>query len=513
MNSLQEFPFELTRPGALSTIRTSPMYARTLDQQRVHLVLADALAVLAALLSALYLRFNIEALSFGLAPQRAPWADYLVASIPIILIALLSFRGNGLYDLGLTRVEELMLILKASTVAVMAMLSITFFYRGYSFSRGTAILFYPLTVAWVFLGRLAYRRLRASVFRSPVIARRTLVIGAGTVGSYLVRQLRRRPSFYLPVGILDDDPAKIGTAIEGVPVLGPISQLERIAPRESVDEVIVAFPSATHARIMEVLDECLRLKLPWKVVPDLYDLMLDRFRVDAVGEVPLLTMKGSNIVGFNYAIKRTLDLAVSIAGLAVLGLPMLAIAAAIRLTSRGPALYRQTRLGYQGREFRLLKFRTMYTDNDPAIHREYAKAWIEGKTGAAAVAEARRRGPERAGVHKIVRDPRVTAVGRLLRKFSLDELPQVLNVLSGEMSLVGPRPPIPYEVQEYKEWHKRRFEAHPGITGLWQVGGRNRLSFDEMVRLDLEYLENWSLEMDARIFLKTIPVVLFGRAY
>jgi len=282
-----------------------------------------------------------------------------------------------------------------------------------------------------------------------------------------------------------------------------------------VDEVIVAFPSATHTRIMEVLDECLRLKLPWKVVPDLYDLMLDRFRVDAVGEVPLLTMKGSNIVGFNYALKRTLDLTVSIGGLVLLGLPMLAIAAAIRLTSRGPALYRQTRLGYQGHEFRLLKFRTMYTDNDPAIHQEYAKAWIEGKTGGAppAIAETGTNGAARPGVHKIVRDPRVTAVGRFLRKFSLDELPQVLNVLSGEMSLVGPRPPIPYEVQEYKEWHKRRFEAHPGITGLWQVGGRNRLTFDEMVRLDLEYLENWSLEMDARIFLKTIPVVLFGRAY
>ena len=251
-------------------------------------------------------------------------------------------------------------------------------------------------------------------------------------------------------------------------------------------------------------------------MPDLYDLMLDRFRVDAVGEVPLLTMKGSNIVGFNYALKRTLDLAASACGLAVLGLPMLGIAAAIRLTSRGPALYRQTRLGYQGREFWLLKFRTMYADNDPAIHQEFAKRWIEGKTGGGspdAVPAPEGRASARPGVHKIVRDPRVTAVGRFLRKFSLDELPQILNVLSGEMSLVGPRPPIPYEVQEYKEWHKRRFEAHPGITGLWQVGGRNRLTFDEMVRLDLEYLENWSLEMDARIFLKTIPVVLFGRAY
>src|SRR5262245_28804 len=419
------------------------MYARTLVQQRAHLAFVDALGVLAALLSALYLRFNIEALSFGLAPQPAPWAEYLLASTPIILIALLSFRGNGLYDLGLTRAMELMLLFKASTVAVMVMLSITFFYRGYSFSRGTAILFYPLTVAWVFFGRLAYRHLRERLFGSRVIARRTLVIGAGTVGTYLVRQLRRHPSFYFPVGILDDDPAKTGTTIEGISVLGSTAELAAVARRESVDEVIVAFPSATHARIMEILDECLRLKLSWKVVPDLYDLMLDRFRVDAVGEVPLLTMKGSNIVGFNYALKRTLDLAVSICALAVLGLPMLAIAAAIRLTSRGPALYRQTRLGYQGREFRLLKFRTMYADNDPAIHQEFARAWIEGRTGGASTEGALGAGrpAARAGVHKIVRDPRVTTVGRLLRKFSLDELPQILNLLGGEMSLAGPRPP------------------------------------------------------------------------
>src|SRR4029450_5674054 len=184
------------------------MYARTLVQQRAHLACVDALGVLGALLSALYLRFNIEALSFGLAPQPAPWGDYLLASAPIIISALLLFRGYGLYDLGLTRVEELLLLLKASTVAVMALLSITFFYRGSSFSRGTAILFYPLLIAWVFLGRLAYRRLRERVFGSRVIARRTLVIGGGTVGSYLVCQLLRRPSFYLPVGILDDDPAK-----------------------------------------------------------------------------------------------------------------------------------------------------------------------------------------------------------------------------------------------------------------------------------------------------------------
>jgi lipopolysaccharide/colanic/teichoic acid biosynthesis glycosyltransferase len=171
-------------------------------------------------------------------------------------------------------------------------------------------------------------------------------------------------------------------------------------------------------------------------------------------------------------------------------------------------LYRQTRIGQNGREFEFLKFRSMYVRNDATIHQQYTADWIYGQVtpdvGAAALKPA---------VYKIVSDPRVTPVGRVLRKTSLDEMPQFWNVLRGEMSVVGPRPPVPYEVARYTEWHKRRLDVLPGITGLWQVSGRNALSFDEMIRLDIQYIENWSLKKDLSIVWRTIPALLFGKAY
>jgi lipopolysaccharide/colanic/teichoic acid biosynthesis glycosyltransferase len=204
-------------------------------------------------------------------------------------------------------------------------------------------------------------------------------------------------------------------------------------------------------------------------------------------------------------------------------------ATAIKLTSRGPVFFRQTRVGLRGRPFVFLKFRSMRVGSDATIHKDYSNDWIYGRTGnvpeqpaprSLGAAAAREPAPEEiappavaAGVHKIVQDPRVTFVGGLLRRTSLDELPQLWNVLRGDMSLVGPRPAIPYEVERYTEWHKRRLETLPGITGLWQVSGRNALSFEEMVRLDIQYIETWSLEQDMKILLKTLPALLFGRAY
>jgi exopolysaccharide biosynthesis polyprenyl glycosylphosphotransferase len=256
-------------------------------------------------------------------------------------------------------------------------------------------------------------------------------------------------------------------------------------------------------------------------VPDLYDVMLERMSVDHVGGLPLLGLRGSNIVGFNWALKRAFDVAVAALTLAVISPLFVLIAIAIKLTSRGPILYRQLRVGLGGKPFTFLKFRSMRVGSDAGIHRTYTKDWIYGRTGESepaprSVGAAARAGPNgggTAGIHKITADPRVTLVGHVLRRTSLDELPQLWNVLRGDMSMVGPRPPIPYEVERYTEWHKRRLEVLPGITGLWQVSGRNALSFDQMVRLDIQYIETWSVEQDIRILLKTVPVVLLGKAY
>jgi len=205
------------------------------------------------------------------------------------------------------------------------------------------------------------------------------------------------------------------------------------------------------------------------------------------------------------ALKRAIDVLGSVALIALLSPVFLMIAAAIKLTSRGPVLFRQKRIGEHGTPFTFLKFRSMYINNDSREHKEYVRKLIEGK------AEKNGANGNGTGVFKLTNDPRITRVGRFLRRSSLDELPQLLNVLRGEMSLVGPRPPVPYEVEAYATWHRRRLlEAKPGITGLWQVHGRSRVQFDDMVRLDLRYARECSPLLDLKILLQTPKAVLGG---
>lgn len=208
---------------------------------------------------------------------------------------------------------------------------------------------------------------------------------------------------------------------------------------------------------------------------------------------------------FSRIVKRVLDIGGSIAALVLCSPLLVLIALAIKLTSKGPVLFKQERVGQYGLGFTFLKFRSMKRENDPSIHREYVRRLIGGQ------ADLSGAGQNQSAVYKIQNDPRVTRLGKFLRKTSLDELPQLINVLKGEMSLVGPRPPIPYELETYQTWHRRRVqEAKPGITGLWQVSGRSRLKFDDMVRLDLQYAKTWSLWLDIKILLRTPMAVLFG---
>ncbi len=204
-------------------------------------------------------------------------------------------------------------------------------------------------------------------------------------------------------------------------------------------------------------------------------------------------------------VKRAIDIAGSFMALVVLSPLFLVIGLAIKLTSKGPILFRQGRLGQHGVVFQFLKFRSMRTDSDPRVHREFVNEFIRGSANAASSQS------EEAKVYKITEDPRVTRVGSILRRTSLDELPQFWNVLKGDMSLVGPRPPIPYELESYRAWHKRRIlEVKPGITGLWQVYGRSRTTFDEMVRMDLRYAQTWSLLLDLEILIRTPGAIFSG---
>jgi len=203
-------------------------------------------------------------------------------------------------------------------------------------------------------------------------------------------------------------------------------------------------------------------------------------------------------------VKRSIDVA-SASLVTVLGFPFyLAVALLIKLTSRGPVFYSQSRIGEHGEVFTLYKFRTMRQGADDAIHREFTRSFIEGRMSNSSLDE------KAPSVYKLTNDPRVTSIGNFLRKTSLDELPQFINILRGEMTIVGPRPPLQYELEYYEEWHKLRLEVKPGLTGLWQVSGRSSVPFNEMVKLDLYYIEHWTLLLDFKIMMRTIPVMLFG---
>ncbi|MDQ7780021.1 MAG: sugar transferase, partial [Planctomycetota bacterium] len=304
-----------------------------------------------------------------------------------------------------------------------------------------------------------------------------------------------------------DKAAPAASELPALRLLGDVSGLKEIVSSRELDEVWIVMPNAPRQRLAAIVDQCLQLRISWRMVPDVYEMMFDWVKLDSIGGVPLLGVRVSNIVGLNALVKRVFDAVFGLVFLAIAAVPMLVISLLIKLTSPGPVLFMQKRIGLKGARFAFLKFRSMVTGTKTASHKAFTKAWIAGEhEGASQEADG-------LTVYKMTDDSRVTWIGRFIRKFSLDELPQLINVVRGDMSLVGPRPCLPYELAEYKEWHKLRLEARPGITGLWQISGRNLLSFDEMVKLDIYYVENWSLMMDIKIIMRTFIVVLFGKAY
>jgi lipopolysaccharide/colanic/teichoic acid biosynthesis glycosyltransferase len=271
----------------------------------------------------------------------------------------------------------------------------------------------------------------------------------------------------------------------------------------------IAIANALLEKVTIVLGKSLRIeqikeiRLSFHVFPESSNQEGAGTRLDPVLYPELLEEQGNGAI-FRLA-KRSMDIAGSLLALAVSSPLLVAIAAAIKLTSSGPILFRQQRVGQGGRRFTFLKFRSMYATNDHSIHKEYVTQLITGVASAQPIGSAKR------AVYKLTNDPRVTPLGRFLRRSSLDELPQLVNVLQGEMSLVGPRPPVPYEFECYKTWHRRRLLAvKPGITGIWQVEGRSTVKFDGMVRLDLKYARSWSPWLDLQILWRTPKAIVLG---
>lgn len=469
---------------------------------KVALLLADLAAFVLAFVGAAFVRYELNPGWF--APGRTPWGE-LVAALPYaLLVWAVAARFSGLYRLGLGAVEELLRLVRAVVVTFLVLGAATFFYRDFSYSRAMVLLAVPGVLVGTLVLRFLVRGIWHQVLRLDPIQGHALVVGTGPMARHIASVLQGRRS-ECPVGglVSTGEPVADGEEL-GAPVLGDLSELPRLLRTGRWQMVIVADGQLDHRAQLEIAEHCLRHGCRYQVVPDVFELMLDRVHVDVAGGLPLLGLKPSNLTGVNAVIKRLFDL-VSASVLLVLASPlMLATAVGIKLSSKGPVFFTQERVGLHGRPFRFIKFRSMHQNNDDSVHREYVRKWMENQA-------AEENGEEK--TFKLTDDPRVFRFGSFIRKYSIDELPQLFNVLKGEMSLVGPRPPIPYEVEAYREWHKRRFEALPGITGLWQVSGRNNVSFDEMVKLDIEYIERWSLELDLKIALRTAYVVFAGSAY
>jgi exopolysaccharide biosynthesis polyprenyl glycosylphosphotransferase len=352
-----------------------------------------------------------------------------------------------------------------------------------------------LTVAGTaVLSGVARTVVRSGLHRAPDLRQRTLILGSGMVAGHVVKKLRNNGQFGLvPVGIVDDEVHDVGSP--DLPWLGRFSDLDTIIEAQGVDRVIIAFSKASHEQLLESIRACRDAGVTVDVVPRLFEFLDGVRALDQVGGLPLLSIGTPMLTSASIAAKRVLDVAGSLALIALFSPLMIAIAIAIKLESRGPIFFRQPRAGRGNSSFQLIKFRSMYIDA------EKRKAEISELNEAAD------------GVmFKIREDPRVTRVGRFIRRFSLDELPQLFNVLTGEMSLVGPRPLIFPETAALEEdWHLRRLELRPGLTGPWQVYGRSQSPFQEMVRFDYQYVAGWSLARDVEILLATLPAVLSGR--
>lgn len=468
-------------------------------RQKVLFAIGDVTALMVAFTLALRLHDPSGAMETRLL-ETDP-ALLALATVTLAALWLVVFNACDLYGLRNGGIKESSAILKSCSIASLLSVLVGFF-AHVEVSRLTFAIGYVLSICLVLITRTLVRVFIRRFYADPKIATPLAIVGFNPIAHYLHDQIKEQLSQYEIIGFVDEHAG--GGQYDGLPVVCKIEQLGDLARTYPGLEAAIAIPDAPFERHEAIIRLCEEHHIRWWLVPRILRLPAAGMNVEVLGLVPLISPRGSNLGGLNFAIKRAFDLGFAIA-LLMISAPALAIAAlAVWLFDGRPILFRQARVGIHGHVFEMLKFRTMRAESSDHSHRQYVRQWILGD------GESRPADACDEPVFKLVADDRVTAIGRVLRRFSIDELPQLINVLRGEMSLVGPRPALPYEIELYQAWHKRRLDTVPGITGLWQVSGRNHLSFEQMVRLDVQYVESWSVGGDFKILARTLPVLLRG---
>ena len=445
-------------------------------------------------------------------PEFLPYAGILYFAV---IVRLLLFMQQRVYRFqgAFSYTREAAKIFRAVFVGSLLIVAWAFLFRGgytfREFSYARIVFFLDFGIALVFFTafHLTLRLVQTWVRNRDINLIPTLIVGTNAEAEQTITLLRERKNLgYRLIGVVSGEAdAGTETHFAETPLVGGIDDLTDVIRDLEIQEVIITDDRIEPERLFETMMQVgRRQRVEFRFAPSVFNLLPQKTSVEQIGVLPMVRLFREPLSDSQRFLKRASDLVISSAA-AVITMPFWVVAAiAIKLDSKGPVLFKQERIGMDGRRFLCYKFRTMAAGADENIHREAYVKNIEGRS------EANAGNEDDPIFGKVKDDPRITRVGRILRQTSLDELPQILNVFRGEMSVVGPRPPIPYEVEEYAIWHRKRLDMKPGITGLWQVSGRNRLTFDEMVRVDIYYIENWSLLLDLKIIFLTLPAMIRG---
>lgn len=452
------------------------------------MILGDAAIVWLSFAFAYFARGSLSALY--------PPGAYLKACFMVCLIWVSMLYAFGMYESFRMRGkrEIYLIILKATAAGFFLFSGILYLFKMEYVSRSLSMLVFAITALLTILEKTLVMAFFRDIRRKGLNYRSLLIVGTGKRARHFIDLAVQHKEFGFKIlGLIDDDAVKKGQELHGCKVLGTLEDMREIILANVVDEVIFIVPRSWLNKIEELMSFCESQGLPVHLAVDYFELKLSRARLGNLADIPLLTFETGPGKLEHLFLKRLFDICVSSALLLIASPLFLIIAVLIKMFSPGRAFFRQERCSLNGRRFTLYKFRTMSEDAESRLSEVLPLNEMSGP------------------VFKISNDPRITGLGRFLRKFSLDELPQLYNVFKGDMSLIGPRPPLPSEVEKYDFWHRRRLSMRPGITCLWQVNGRSSIvDFDRWARLDLEYIDNWSLWLDLKIFFKTIPAVALG---
>ena len=462
----------------------------------IGLIFVDLLLIGLAFLIAYQVRFGLDLFLFR-ADADSSYAYYQTLSLALVPFWIVIFAFTGLYKRNtlLGGSKEYALVFRATSLGILTVIMGSFIEPDFILARGWLLIAWILSFFMVSTGRLVVRRLAYALRRHGYFLTPAAIVGANQEGRALAEQLSGwRTSGLHVIGFVDDE-LKTGTTVQdNLTCIGPMENLDQLIDKHGIGELILSNSALSRADLMSLFRQYgLNKNINLRLSSGLFELITTGVDVKEFAYVPLVRIRRTRLAGLDHTLKLLLDYFITIPGLLLIWPLLLVISLAVKLDSRGPVIHRRRVMGVNGREFDAYKFRTMHVNGDAILHQnpELLRDLAEN--------------------HKLRVDPRITRMGYFLRKASLDELPQLINVLKREMSLVGPRIISTAEMAEYGDWGLNLLTTHPGITGLWQVSGRSDLSYTERVRLDMYYIRNWNIWFDVQILWQTIPAVIKGR--